>query len=57
MDVLVDSSVWIGYFKAATHSTRLDALLDKIRKAPEFLQFMTELKETVDGYRREFEGR
>ena len=34
-----------------------DALLDKIRKAPEFLQFMTELKETVDGYRREFEGR
>jgi TolB-like protein len=34
-----------------------DALLDKIRKAPEFVQFMTELKATVDGYRREFEGR
>ena len=34
-----------------------DALLDKIRKAPEFVQFMTELKTTVDGYRREFEGR
>ena len=34
-----------------------DALLDKIRKAPEFLQFMTELKATVDGYRREFESR
>ena len=32
-----------------------DALLDKIRKAPEFVQFMTELKSTVDGYRREFE--
>ncbi len=34
-----------------------DALLDKIRKAPEFVQFMTELKATVDGYRREFERR
>ena len=34
-----------------------DALLDEIRKAPEFVQFMTELKATVDGYRREFEGR
>ena len=34
-----------------------DALLDKIRKAPEFVQFMTELKAAVDGYRREFEGR
>ena len=34
-----------------------DALLDKIRKAPEFVQFMAELKATVDGYRREFEGR
>jgi TolB-like protein len=34
-----------------------DALLDKIRKAPEFVQFLTELKVTVDGYRREFEGR
>jgi len=34
-----------------------DALLDKIRKAPEFVQFMTELKTTVDGYRREFERR
>jgi tetratricopeptide (TPR) repeat protein len=34
-----------------------DALLDKIRKAPEFVQFMTELKATVDGYRREFESR
>ena len=34
-----------------------DALLDKIRKAPEFVQFMTELKATVDGYRREFDGR
>jgi tetratricopeptide (TPR) repeat protein len=34
-----------------------DALLDKIRKAPEFVQFMTEMKATVDGYRREFEGR
>ena len=34
-----------------------DALLDKIRKAPEFVQFMMELKATVDGYRREFEGR
>ena len=34
-----------------------DALLDKIRKAPEFVQFMTELKATVDGYRREFTGR
>jgi hypothetical protein len=34
-----------------------DALLDKIRKAPEFVQFMTELKATVDGYRREFQGR
>jgi serine/threonine protein kinase len=32
-----------------------DALLDKIRKAPEFVQFMAELKSTVDGYRREFE--
>jgi serine/threonine protein kinase len=32
-----------------------DALLDKIRKAPEFVQFMTELKATVDGYRREFD--
>ena len=34
-----------------------DALLDKIRKAPEFVQFMKELKVTVDGYRREFERR
>jgi len=34
-----------------------DALLDKIRKAPEFVQFMKELKATVDGYRREFERR
>ena len=34
-----------------------DALLDKIRKAPEFVQFMTESKATVDGYRREFERR
>ena len=34
-----------------------DALLDKIRKAPEFVQFMTELKATVDGYRGEFERR
>jgi tetratricopeptide (TPR) repeat protein len=34
-----------------------DALLDKIREAPEFVTFMTELKATVDGYRREFEGR
>jgi hypothetical protein len=34
-----------------------DALLDKIRKAPEFVQFMTGLKATVDGYRRAFEGR
>jgi serine/threonine protein kinase/tetratricopeptide (TPR) repeat protein len=34
-----------------------DVLLDKIRKAPEFVQFMTELKATVDAYRREFEGR
>ena len=34
-----------------------DTLLDKIRKAPEFVQFMTELKATVDGYRREFERR
>ena len=34
-----------------------DALLDEIRKAPEFVQFMTELKATVDGYRREFERR
>jgi eukaryotic-like serine/threonine-protein kinase len=34
-----------------------DALLDKIRKAPEFVHFMTELKATVDGYRREFERR
>ena len=34
-----------------------DPLLDKIRKAPEFVQFMTELKATVDGYRREFERR
>jgi serine/threonine protein kinase len=34
-----------------------DALLDKIRKAPEFVQFMRELKATVDGYRREFERR
>jgi serine/threonine protein kinase/tetratricopeptide (TPR) repeat protein len=34
-----------------------DTLLDKIRKAPEFVQFMTELKATVDRYRREFEGR
>ncbi len=34
-----------------------DALLDKIRKAPEFVQFMSELKATVDGYRREFEDR
>ena len=33
-----------------------DALLDKIRKTPEFVQFMTELKATVDGYRREFGG-
>jgi TolB-like protein len=32
-----------------------DSLLDKIRKAPEFVQFMTELKSTVDGYRREFD--
>jgi hypothetical protein len=32
-----------------------DALLDKIRKAPEFVRFLTELKATVDGYRREFE--
>ena len=34
-----------------------DALLDKIRKAPEFVQFMAELKTTVDGYRREFDRR
>lgn len=34
-----------------------DALLDTIRKAPEFVRFMTELKATVDGYRRELEGR
>ena len=34
-----------------------DALLDKIRKAPKFVQFMTELKATVDGYRREFDHR
>jgi hypothetical protein len=33
-----------------------DALLDKIRKAPEFVQFMAELKGTVDGHRRELEG-
>jgi hypothetical protein len=33
------------------------ASLDKIRKAPEFVQFMTELKATVDGYRSEFESR
>jgi serine/threonine-protein kinase len=32
-----------------------DGLLDKIRKAPEFVQFMTELKDRVDGYRREFD--
>ncbi len=32
-----------------------DALLDKIRNAPEFVQFMTELKRAVDGYRREFD--
>jgi serine/threonine protein kinase len=34
-----------------------DALLVKIRKAPEFVQFMKEMKATVDGYRREFERR
>jgi serine/threonine protein kinase/tetratricopeptide (TPR) repeat protein len=34
-----------------------DALLDRIRNAPEFVQFMTELKARVDGYRREFAGR
>jgi serine/threonine-protein kinase len=34
-----------------------DALLDKIRQAPEFVQFMTELNATVDGYRREFDRR
>ena len=34
-----------------------DPLLDRVRKAPEFVQFMTELKAIVDGYRREFEGR
>jgi serine/threonine protein kinase len=32
-----------------------DALLDKIRTAPEFVQFMTELKATVDNHRREFD--
>ncbi len=34
-----------------------DPLLDKIRTAPEFAQFMTQLKATVDGYRREFDRR
>ena len=34
-----------------------DPLLDKIRTAPEFVQFMQELEQTVDGYRREFERR
>ena len=34
-----------------------DPLLDKIRTAPEFAQFMTQLKTTVDGYRREFDRR
>ena len=29
MDVLVDSSVWIDYFKGAARSTALDMLIDE----------------------------
>lgn len=29
MDVLVDSSVWIDYFKGAAHSAVLDTLIDE----------------------------
>jgi eukaryotic-like serine/threonine-protein kinase len=32
------------------------AFLDRIRKAPEFVPFMAELKATTEGYRREFES-
>jgi len=31
-------------------------LLDRVRQAPEFVQFMTELKATTERYRREFES-
>ena len=34
-----------------------DALLDKIRRRRSSCSSLTELKATVDGYRREFEGR
>ena len=31
-----------------------DAHLNRVRQAPEFIQFMSEMKATTDGYRREF---
>jgi hypothetical protein len=33
-----------------------DAYLNRIRQAPEFLQFMTEMKAQTERYKREFDG-